>query len=128
MEVSQENPSYDFCGNTGHTKPACRSNKAKTMAFAKKETKDKNAQWKQEKSEQAQSLSAAASASSKKQESSEDEDEFDKKAFMNSFINSWTTSQKNKKSQLNKRKRSDNDTSVSEENYLQYFKLVDLKP
>jgi hypothetical protein len=47
---------------------------------------------------------------------------------MNSFIESWTTSQKSKKAQKNKRKRSDNDTSDSEQNHSQYFKLVALKP
>jgi hypothetical protein len=44
----------------------------------------------QDKDEKAQYFSAAASASSNQEESSdeEDEDDFDKKAFMNSFIES----------------------------------------
>jgi hypothetical protein len=91
------------------------------MASAKRDTKERNAQWKKEKAEKAPYFAAAASASSKKVESSEDE--FDKKAFMKCFIESWTTSQKNKKSQKNKRKRSDNDTSDSESNYLQSFDI-----
>jgi hypothetical protein len=69
-------------------------------------------------------------ASSKKEEISDEEDEqiFDKKAFMNSFIESWKTSQNNKKAKKSKRKRSDNDTSDSEGNYSQSFKLVASKP
>jgi hypothetical protein len=51
-----------------------------------------------------------------------------KKTLMTSFIESWTTSQKNKKDHKNKRKHSDNDTSDSEENYSQSFKLAALKP
>jgi hypothetical protein len=39
---------------------------------------------------------------------------------------SWKTSQNNKKAQKNKRKHSDNDTSDSEQNYSQSFKLLDL--
>jgi hypothetical protein len=99
------------------------------MASAKIDTKDRNAQWKKEKAEKAKYFDVAASASSKKEESSEDEDEdeFYKKDFMNSFIESWKTSQKNKKSQKNKRKCSNNDTSDSDEEYLQSFKSVALK-
>jgi hypothetical protein len=47
---------------------------------------------------------------------------------MNSIIESWTTSQNNKKAQNNKRKHSDNDTNNSEQKYSQSFKLVALKP
>jgi hypothetical protein len=47
---------------------------------------------------------------------------------MKSFMASWKSSQKYKKAQKNKRKRSDNDTRDSEQNYLTCFKLVALKP
>jgi hypothetical protein len=47
---------------------------------------------------------------------------------MKSFMASWKSSQKDKKSQKNKRKRSDNDTSDSKQNYSTSFKLVSLKP
>jgi hypothetical protein len=46
---------------------------------------------------------------------------------MSSFIESWTTSQKNKKSQKNKRKRSNNDTNDYNEEYLHSFKNAALK-
>jgi hypothetical protein len=47
---------------------------------------------------------------------------------MNSFMESWKTSQKKNKVEKNKHKLSDNDTSDSEQNYSQSFKLVALKP
>jgi hypothetical protein len=46
----QEFPSCEFCGRKGHTKTACRI-KQKAMASAKKDTKDKSAQWKKDKTE-----------------------------------------------------------------------------
>jgi hypothetical protein len=68
---------------------------------------------------------------SKQEDSSSDEDEYeygkDKKAFMKSFMASWKYFQKDKKAQKNKRKRSDNDTSDSEQKYSTSFKLVALK-
>jgi hypothetical protein len=84
----QERPSYDFCCKSGHTETACCIKARAIASDNKKETKDKNYQWKKEKTEKDQPFATAASASSKKEESSEDEDEdeFDKKAFMNSFI------------------------------------------
>jgi hypothetical protein len=45
---------------------------------------------------------------------------------MKKVMASWKSSQKDKKSQKNKHKRSDNDTSDSEQNYSTYFKLVAL--
>jgi ribosomal protein L15 len=56
----EEIPSCDFCGRKGHTETTCRI-KNKAMASARKNTKDKNAQWKKEKAEKAQSFAAAAS-------------------------------------------------------------------
>jgi hypothetical protein len=47
---------------------------------------------------------------------------------MKSFMASWKSSQKDKKSQKNKCKRSDNGTSDSEKNYSISLKLVALKP
>jgi hypothetical protein len=47
---------------------------------------------------------------------------------MKSFIASWKTSPKDKKAQKNKRKRTDNDTSVSEQNYSKCSRPVALKP
>jgi hypothetical protein len=124
----QDLPSSDFCGRKGYTERAfCIKKKA--MASSKKYTKDRNAQWKKDKAEKAQAF--AASASTSKQEynySEEDEDDKDKKAFMKSFMVSWKSSQKDKKAQKNKHKRSDNDTSESEQNYSTSFKLVALKP
>jgi hypothetical protein len=58
----QELPSCDFCGRKGHTETACRI-KQKAMASAKKDTKDRSAQWKKDKSEKAQAFAAAASSS-----------------------------------------------------------------
>jgi hypothetical protein len=95
------------------------------MATAKKNTKDKNAQWKKEKAEKSQTFAAAASSTQKEDSSSEDEE---KKDFMKSFMASWKSSQKDKKAQKNKRKLSDNDTSDSEQNYSKSSKLVALKP
>jgi hypothetical protein len=46
---------------------------------------------------------------------------------MNSFIESWTTSQKKQEVSENERTCSDNDTSDSEETYSQSFKFVALK-
>jgi hypothetical protein len=43
---------------------------------------------------------------------------------MKSCMAFWKSSQKDKKSQKNKRKRSDNDASDSEQNYSTYFKRV----
>jgi hypothetical protein len=81
----QEVPSCDFCGKTDHTESACHS-KAKAMESAKKETKERNAQWKKEKAEKAISLAAASSAPPRrkkvlrmKMNSIRNEDEFDKK-------------------------------------------------
>jgi hypothetical protein len=119
-------PSCDLCGREGHTETACHI-KQKAMASAKKDTKDRSAQWKKDKSEKSQAFAAAA-ASSKQDDSSSDWDEYDKdkKAFMKSFMASWKSSQKDKKAQKNKRKCSDNDTSDSEQNYSTYFKLLAL--
>jgi hypothetical protein len=85
---------------------------------------------KKDKAEKAQSFAAAASASKQKERSSEEEyeDDKDKKPFMKRFMEFWKTSQKDKKAQKNKRKRGNNDTSHSEQNYPQIFKLVALKP
>jgi predicted aspartyl protease len=47
---------------------------------------------------------------------------------MKSFLTSWKASEKGKKSQKNKRKRSDNGTSDSEQNYSMSSKIVALKP
>jgi hypothetical protein len=58
----QDVPSCDFCGRKGHTETACRI-KAKSMASAKKETKDRSAQWKKDRAGKTQSFAAAASAS-----------------------------------------------------------------
>jgi hypothetical protein len=77
------------------------------------------------KAEKAQSFAAAASSTKKEDSSSEYEE---KKEFMKSFIASWKSSQKDKKAQKNKCKRSDNDTSDSEQNYSKSSKLVALKP
>jgi hypothetical protein len=121
-------PSCDFCGRKGHTETASHI-KQKTTTSAKKDTKDRSAQWKKDKAEKAQAVAAAA-ASSKQDDSSseEDEDDKDKKAFMKSFIASWKSSQQDKKSKRNKRKRSDKDTSESERNYSTSFELVAVKP
>jgi hypothetical protein len=95
------------------------------MASAKKYTKDRSAQWKKDKAEKAQTFAAAASSTQKEDSSSDDEE---KKDFMKSFMASWKTSQKEKKLQKNKRKRTDNDTSDSEQAYSKPSKLVALKP
>jgi hypothetical protein len=58
----QELPSCDFCGRKGHTATAFRINQ-KAMASAKKDTKDRSAQWKKYKAEKAQAFSAAPSTS-----------------------------------------------------------------
>jgi hypothetical protein len=102
----QEIPPCDFCGRKGHTETTCRI-KNKAMASAKKNNKEKNAQWKKEKAEKAQTFAATASSTQKEDSPSEDEE---KKDFKKSFMASW-------KSSKNKRKRSDNDTSDSEQNY-----------
>jgi hypothetical protein len=47
---------------------------------------------------------------------------------MKSVMASWKSSQKDKKNQKNKRKRSDNYSSDAEQKYSTYFKLVALKP
>jgi hypothetical protein len=52
--------SCDFCGRKGHTEIACRI-KIKAMASAKKDTKDRSAQWENDKAEKAQTFAAAAS-------------------------------------------------------------------
>jgi hypothetical protein len=128
----QDVPSCIFCGRKGHTETACHI-QAKAMTSAKKETKDRRAQWKKDKAEKSQSFAASASASAYKQgesseeEEEEEEDDKDKKAFIKSFMASWKTSQKDKKSQKNKRKRSDNDSRKYEQNYPQYFILVALE-
>jgi hypothetical protein len=119
----QEVPSCDFCGRKGHTETACRI-KNKAMASAKKDTKDRSAQWKKDKAEKAQTFAAAASSTQKEDTSSDDEE---KKDFMKSFIASWKSSQKDKKLQKNKRKGTDNDTSDSEQAYSKSSKLVALK-
>jgi hypothetical protein len=107
----QEFPSCDFCGRKGHTETACRV-KQKAIASAKKDTKDRSAQWKKDKAEKDQAF-AASDSTSKQEDSSSggDEDNKDKKAFMKSFMASWKSSQKDKKAQKNKCKHSDNDTS-----------------
>jgi hypothetical protein len=46
---------------------------------------------------------------------------------MKSFMASWKSSKKDKKAQKNKHKRSDNDTSESEQSYSTFFKLVPAK-
>jgi hypothetical protein len=61
----QDRLSCYFCGRQGHTETPCRI-KAKAMASAKKETKDRSAQCKKDKAEKDQSFTAAASASTKK--------------------------------------------------------------
>jgi hypothetical protein len=58
-------PSCDFCGRKGQTKTACRV-KQKAMASAKKDTKDRSAQWETDKAEKAQAFAAAASTSKQK--------------------------------------------------------------
>jgi hypothetical protein len=84
---------------------------------------------KKDKSEKAQYFAAEASASKQEDSSSEeDDDDKDKKALIKSVMASWKSSQKDKKAQMNKHKRSDNDTSNSEKNYSTSFKLVALKP
>jgi hypothetical protein len=95
------------------------------MASAKKDTKDRSAQWKKDKDEKPQTFAAAASSTQKEDSSSEDEENKD---FMKSFMASWKTSQKDKKAQKNKRKRTDNYTSDSEQNYSMSSILVPLKP
>jgi hypothetical protein len=112
----QELPYCDFCGRKGHTETACRVKK-KAMASAKNDTKDRIAKWKKDKAKKSQAFAAAASTSKQEDSSSdedEDEDDKDKKAFMKSFRASWKSSQKDKKAQNNKCKRSDNDNSESE--------------
>jgi hypothetical protein len=88
-------------------------------------TKDKNAQWRKNKAEKAQTFAAVVSSTQKEDSSSEDEENKD---FMKSFMASWKTSQKDKKAQNKRRKRSDNDTNDSEQNYSKSSKLVALKP
>jgi hypothetical protein len=56
----QKVPSCDFCGRKGHTETACRI-KNKAMASARKDTKDRSAQWKKDEAEKAQTFAAAAS-------------------------------------------------------------------
>jgi hypothetical protein len=51
-------PSCHFCGREGHTETACRI-KQKAMASAKKDAKDRSAQWKKDKAEKAQAFAAA---------------------------------------------------------------------
>jgi hypothetical protein len=113
----QELPSCEFCGRKGHTETACRI-KQKVMASDKKDTKDSISQLKKDKAEKAQ-VFAAASSTLKQEDSysDEEEDDKDKKAFMKSFMASWKSSQKYKKAQKNKLKRSDNDSSEYEQNY-----------
>jgi hypothetical protein len=127
ISKGQDVPWCDCCGRKGHTETACRT-KEKYMASAKKETKDRSDQWKKDKSEKSQYFTAVASASKQEESFSEEEDEDDKdeKAFMKSFMASWKSSQKDKKAQKNKHKRSDDDTSDSEQNYPTYFKCVAL--
>jgi hypothetical protein len=124
----QEIPSCDFCGRKGHTETACRI-KQKAMASAKKDTKDRSTQWKKDKAKKSQTFAAAAASSNQDDSSSdEDEDDKNKKSFMKGIMASCNSSQKDKKMQKNKRKRSENDTSDSEQNYSTSFKLVALKP
>jgi lysyl-tRNA synthetase class I len=93
------------------------------------EINDRSAEWKNDRAEKAQSFVAAASASKQEDSLSEEyEDAKDKKAFMKSFMASSESSQRDKKAQKNKIKRSDNDTSESEQNYSTCFKIVALKP
>jgi hypothetical protein len=95
------------------------------MASAKKDTKDRSAQWKKDKAEKAQTFVAAASSTQKEDSSSFEEDDKEKKYFMKSFMASWKSSQKDKKSQKNKCKRTDNDTSDYEQTYSKSSKLVE---
>jgi hypothetical protein len=92
----QEIPSCDFCGRKGHTETTCRM-KQKSMASARKETKDRGNEWKHEKTGKSQTFATAAAAS--KQDDTSSDDDKDKKAFMKSFMASWKSSEKDKKSQ-----------------------------
>jgi hypothetical protein len=81
----QELSSCDFCGRKGHTKTACRI-KQKTMASAKKDTKERSDKWKKDKAEKAQAFAADASSSKNEDNSSDEEEHKDKKAFIKSFM------------------------------------------
>jgi hypothetical protein len=59
-----------------------------------RKTKGKNCSLEERKSSKAQHFCAAARASNKKDDYSDDEEESDEKAFMSSFIESWTLSKK----------------------------------
>jgi hypothetical protein len=67
------------------------------MASAKKDTKDRSAQWEIDKAEKAQTFAAAAPSTQKEDGSSDEEDDKEKKDFMKSFMASWKSSQKDKK-------------------------------
>jgi hypothetical protein len=98
-----------FVVQKGHTETACRI-KQKAKASAKKDTKDRSAQWKKDKAEKAQAFASAASTSKQEDSSSDEEGDKEKQAFLNFLMASWKSSQKDKKAQKNKRKRSDNNT------------------
>jgi hypothetical protein len=101
--------------------------KQKAMGSERKETKDRGNQWIKEKVDKAQAFATAAAAS-KQDDTSSEEDDKDKKAFLKSFLTSWKTSEKDKRIQKNKCKRSDNDTSDSEQNCSMSSKIVASKP
>jgi hypothetical protein len=61
----QDIPICDFCGRKGHTEPACLI-KNKAMASARKDTKDRNAQWKKEKAEKSTILCCISFINSKR--------------------------------------------------------------
>jgi hypothetical protein len=72
MLEDQARPTCDLCGKVGYSEVALRS-KTKAMASAKKDTEDRNAQWKKEKAEESQSFAATATASSNKKDDSDEE-------------------------------------------------------
>jgi 4-hydroxy-3-methylbut-2-enyl diphosphate reductase IspH len=100
-----------LCGNIGHPETVYSMN-AKEQASYKKDTKDKSQQWKKDKADKIRYFTSAYAS---RKDDNDDED-FDKEDFMTSFMESFTTAQKNKK---NKRRRSDNDdNNDSDDNYL----------
>jgi lysylphosphatidylglycerol synthetase-like protein (DUF2156 family) len=92
--------------------------KAKDHASAKKDIKDRSQQWRKHQAEKGKSFAST----SKKDDNDDDEDfYFDNEDFMTSFMDLFTTAQKNKK---NRRKCGDNDdTSDYDANYLQPLKM-----
>jgi hypothetical protein len=122
----QELPSCDFCGRKDHTETACRIEQ-NSMASAKNDTKDRMSQWKKDNAEKSQAFAATASSTKHEDSSSDEEDDRNKKAFMKTSMASCKFSQKDKKTEKNKRKLSDNDTCNSEQTYSTSFKPVALK-